>query len=42
MESGTRDIVASTEIPTVSRSLGKKNEILGRIFDTWDFKILDE
>ena len=34
--------MASTKISEAGRSLGKKDEILGRIFDTWDFKILDE
>jgi hypothetical protein len=41
MESGARDFMASTKISTFGRSLGKKDEILGRIFDAWNYKILD-
>jgi hypothetical protein len=41
MESGTGHFMASTKISTFGRSLGKKDEVLGRIFDAWDLKILD-
>jgi hypothetical protein len=41
MESGTRDFMAATKVSTFGRSLGKKDEILGRIFDARNFKILD-
>jgi hypothetical protein len=34
--------MASTKISTAGRSLGEEDEILGRIFDTWGLKILDE
>ena len=33
--------MAATKISALGHSMGKKDEILGRIPDTWDFKILD-
>jgi hypothetical protein len=42
MESGTRDSLAAEKISEAGGSLGETYEILGRIFDTGNFTILDQ
>lgn len=41
MESRARHFLAAKKIPKVGSSLGKKDEILGRLFGTWHFALLD-
>ena len=41
MESGSEGLHGCNENIAFGRLLGKEDEILGRIFDSWNFKILD-
>lgn len=41
MESRARHFLAAKKIPKVGSSMGKKDEILGRLFGTWHFALLD-
>lgn len=41
MESRERHFLAAKKIPKASSSMGKKDEILGRLFETWHFALLD-
>ncbi len=40
MESRTRHFLAAKKISKVGSSMGKKDEILGRLFETWHFALL--
>jgi hypothetical protein len=40
MESRARYFLAAKEIPEVGGSMGKKDEILGRLSRTWHFALL--
>lgn len=40
MESGTRYFLAAKKIPKVSSSMGKKDEVLGRLSGAWHFAVL--
>lgn len=40
MESRTRHFLATKKISEVGSSMGKKDEILGRLFGTWHFALL--
>ena len=41
MESGARHFLVAKKIPEVGSSMGKEDEILGRLFRTWHFALLD-
>ena len=41
MESRKRYFLAAKKISEVGSSVGKKDEILGRLFGTWHFALLD-
>lgn len=40
MESRERDFLVAKEIPKIGGSMGKKNEILGRLSRAWDCALL--
>ena len=40
MESRARHFLAAKKISEVGSSMGKKDEILGRLFGTWHFALL--
>lgn len=41
MESRARHFLATEKIQKIGCSMGKKNEILGRLSGAWDFALLD-
>lgn len=42
MESRAKYIVVAEEVSTIGRTLGEKDEILGRFLRAWHFALLDE
>lgn len=41
MESRARHFLAAKKIPEIGSSMGKKDEILGRLFRAWHIALLD-
>ena len=41
MESRARHFMVAEEVSTISRALGEKDEVLGRISRAWYFVLLD-